>query len=364
MARLDLRELMLLSLLVATSCRKSEEPERGAAPPPIVSSKPGACANGGGTIKDGESAAFFPRTAGDYCIDPNSDARAYGEGATGTLETVCTELLDGECEVYKAFGLRRVVTARYVDGKGSPGTVNVNLSRFGSSEGAYGFFTKRVVADGDPAEAVPALLEAGGAGALGTGIAYVWRADVVAELSYANELESPDQIRSSSLRVLPELARGLGDKLPGDAKPLPAVALLPAEHRLPMGISYASKDALGVAGVGPGASGYYRDGAQRYRVLALVRADDDSAKDVIGTLRKITGAKPIKDAPFEATALALRDEESSPLVGWVIGRKGSVILGIGDEQFALRAAAGNGDPDAKLSEAQKLQKLKALLEQR
>ena len=362
MTRPEPRCLLLVALLAAPSCKKSDEPERGAAPPPIASSKPGACATGGGTIKDGESAAFFPRVAGDYCIDPNSDARAYGEGASGTLETVCTELLDGECEVYKGFGLRRVVTVRYVDGKGSPGTVNVNLSRFGSSEGAYGFFTKRVIADGDPAEAVPAALEAGGGGALGTGIAYVWRADVVAELSYANELESPEQLKASSARVLPELARNLGQKLPGDAKPLPAAALLPAEHRLPMGISYAAKDALGVAGVGPGASGYYREGTLRYRVLALARPDEDSAKDVIGTLRKIGGAKPIKDAPYEATAIALRDDESSPLVGWVIGRKGSVVLGVGDEPFALRAAAGKDEAAVKLGEAQKLAKLKALLE--
>jgi hypothetical protein len=249
-----------------------------------------------------------------------------------------------------------------VDGKGSPGTVNVNVSRFATSEGAYGFFTKRVIADGDPAETAPAALEAGGGGALGTGIAYVWRGDAVAELSYANELESPDQIKASSAQILPALGRELGQKLPGDVKPLPAVALLPSENRLPMGVSYASKDALGVSGVGPGAIGYYREGTTRYRVLGLVRLDEDSAKDVIGTIRKIAGAKAIKDAPFDATAISLRDDESSPLVGWVIGRKGGVVLGVGDEAFALRAApAGKEAEAAKLGAEQKLEKLKVLL---
>ena len=352
--------LLVIPLLAA--CKKTEEPERGAAPPPIASSKPGACAGGGGTVKDAQSAPLFPRQAGDYCIDPNGDARAYGEAASGTLDTVCTELLDGECEVYKSFGLRRVVTLRYVDGKGSPGTVNVNLSRFANSEGAYGFFTKRVIADADPAESAPASLEAGGAGALGTGIAYVWRADMVAELSYTNELESPDQIKASSARVLPELAKILGEKLAGDPKPLPAVTKLPAEQRVPMGISYAAKDALGISGVGPGATGYYRDGTTRYRVLSLVRLDEDSAKDVIGTIRKIPGSKAIKDAPHDATSFALRDDEASPRVSWVIGRKGSVVLGIGDEPFALRAAPAGKDEAFKLSEQQKLDKLKALLE--
>ncbi|MET0793682.1 MAG: DUF6599 family protein, partial [Polyangiaceae bacterium] len=138
----------LLALLgSASSCNKDKPVERGAPPPPIASSKPGACASGGGTVKDAASAAFFPRVAADYCLDPNGEARAFGENAPNSLDAVCTELFDGECEVYKSFGLRRVVTLRYIDGKGSPGAVNVNLSRFATPEGAYGFFTKRVVAD-------------------------------------------------------------------------------------------------------------------------------------------------------------------------------------------------------------------------
>jgi len=156
--------------------------------------------------------------------------------------------------VYKSFGLRRVVTLRYIDGKGSPGAVNVNLSRFASVEGAYGFFTKRVVADADPAETVPAALDAGGEGALGSGIAYVWRADMVAELSYTNELEPPDQLKASAGRVLPPIAKAIGDAMPGDKQRPLAVALLPSENRLPMGVSYATKDVLGIAGTGPARS--------------------------------------------------------------------------------------------------------------
>src|SRR5258705_444836 len=91
-------------------------------------------------------------------------ATAAAGGAKGSLETVCTELLDGECEVYKNYGLKRVVTLRYVDGAGSPGTVNVTASRFGSAEGAFAFFTKRVIADGDQADGTPKQLSAGTAG--------------------------------------------------------------------------------------------------------------------------------------------------------------------------------------------------------
>ena len=342
-----------------SSCSKERAPERGAPPPPIASSKPGACASGGGTVKDAQSAAFFPRVAADYCIDPNSETRAFGENAPNSLDAVCTELFDGECEVYKSFGLRRVVTLRYIDGKGSPGAVNVNLSRFASAEGAYGFFTKRVVADADPAETVPAALEAGGSGALGSGIAYVWRADMVAELSYTNELEPPDQLKASAQRALPPLAKAMGDALPGDAHLPKAVSLLPSEHRLPMGISYAAKDVLGIAGTGPGALGFYRDGAERYRVFSLTRADEDSAKDVLKTLRKVDGAKSLKDTGVDAIAFSTRDEESAPLVGWVVGRKGSSVVGVGDEVFVLRGKADS--QAARVPEAKKLERVKAIL---
>jgi hypothetical protein len=352
-----------LSLLVAASalsCKNKDAPvEHGAAPPPIASSKPGACTSGGGQVKDTASAAFFPRTAADYCIDPNGEARAFGENAPNTLDAVCTELFDGECEVYKSYGLRRVVTLRYIDGKGSPGAVNVNLSRFASAEGAYGFFTKRVVADADPADTVPAALDAGGAGALGSGIAYVWRADMVAELSYTNELEPPDQLKSSAQRVLPPIAIAMGEALPGDKQVPAAVGVLPTEHRLPMGVSYAAKDVLGIAGTGPGAVGFYRDGAERYRVFSLVRPDEDSAKDVLKTLRKVDGAKGLKDTGVDAIAFSAREEESSPLVGWVVGRKGGTVVGVGDEVFVLR-----GKPEAqaeRVPEAKKLERVKAAL---
>jgi hypothetical protein len=355
----------VIGLLLAAqtlSCKNKEAPaEHGVAPPPIASSKPGACAAGGGTVKDTTSAAFFPRTAGDYCIDPNSEARAFGENAPNSLDAVCTELFDGECEIYKGYGLRRVVTLRYIDGNGSPGAVNVNLSRFATAEGAYGFFTKRVVADADPADTVPAALDAGGAGALGSGIAYVWRADMVAELSYTNELEPPNQLKASAERALPPIAIAIGNALPGDKHPPAAVGILPTAQRLPMGISFAAKDVLGIAGVGPGAVGFYRDGSERYRVFSLLRPDEDSAKDVLKTLRKVDGAKALKDTGVDAISFSVREEESSPLVGWVVGRKGGTVVGVGDEVFVLR---GKSEADAaRVPEAKKLERVKAILSQ-
>jgi hypothetical protein len=341
------------------SCSKKEEKlEQGSAPPPVASSKPGACSSGGGTVADPVSSGYFPKVAGSYCIDPNGDARTYGEAAKGTLETVCTELLDGECEVYKNYGLKRVVTVRYVDGAGSPGTVNVIASRFASAEGAFAFFTKRVIADGDPADGTPKELPAGAEAALGTGIAYVWRGELVAELSYANELETPDQIKVTSAKVLPELARQIGDHLPGDVNPLPAVRLLPQERLVPMGVAYAHRDALGVAGLGAGAVGYYQNGSERYRVVGLARADEDSAKDVIGTLKKLPGAKVQKDLGFDAVAFSTREAEGAPQAEWLAGRSGGNVIIVGDEPLKLKAGA---DASAHLAADKRLAILKSAL---
>lgn len=326
-------------VLTSACSKKAEQAEQGSAPPPVVSSRPGACASGGGTVSDAVSAPFFPRVAAGYCIDPNGDARTYGEAAKGTLETVCTELLDGECEVYKNYGLKRVVTLRYVDGAGSSGTVNVTTSRFATTEGAYAFFTKRVVADGDPADGAPKEIAAGGEGALGTGIAYVWRGELVAELSYSNELETPDQIKSSSAKVLPELARLIGDQMPGEVNPLASVRLLPQVNLVPMGISYQHRDALGIAGLGSGAVGYYQDGTQRFRVVGLARADEDSAKDVLGTLKKLPGARAQKDLGFDAVQFTTREAEGAPQAEWLAGRSGSHVIIVGDEPLKLKPGA-------------------------
>ena len=359
-----------VSLLVGVAllgCDKkpAPEPERGAAPPPIESSKPGACAAGGGSVKDKVSAAFFPRSAGAYCVDPNGEARAYGDNAPANIDKVCTELFDGECEVYKSFGLKRVVTLRYVDGKGSPGAVNINLSQFATKDGAYAFFTKRVVADADPVEAAPAKLAAGGVGASGTGIAYVWRGEHVIELSYTNELESPDQLKQSAERAIPPIAKGMGDQLPGDKEPPKAVQALPADGLVPLGVSFSSGDALEVSGVGPGAIGFYKSGDKRWRVLSILRSDEDAAKDVMKTLKKTDGAKALKGQTFDALVLERREDDASPKLMWVVGRRGERVFAIGDEEHVLSSEqTAAAAAKVSLSEAEKLERLKALVEAR
>lgn len=346
--------------LGATACRKKIDDE-GSAPPPVASVKPGACSQGGGVATDTVSAAFFPRAVGDYCIDPNADARAYGEAAKGNLDEVCTELLDGECEVYKSYGLKRIVTLRYVDGSGSPGTVEVKLSRFATKEGAYGFFTKRIVADSDPLATTLTELRAGAAGALGSGIAYVWRGEHLAELSYTNELEPPDKMKESGKRVLPDIARALGDKLPSDLSPPPAVGLLPEDHRVPMGVSYLMSDLFGISGLGSGAVGFYKDGDKRWRVVVLVRQDEDAADDVLESLKKVDRASTLKEVLFPALSFQTQHDDSSPRTEYVAGRRGKHVFAVGDEDLVLGGGRSKDEEaKTKLSRDEKLALLKKL----
>ncbi len=325
----------LVFVIALVGCKKKEViVERGDTPPPVESSQPGRCTQGGGNVADTTSAAFFARSVGDYCIDPNSETRAYGKNAPGTLDQVCTELFDGECEVYRMYGLERVVTVRYADGKGSTSTVNVVLSRFESPRGAYGFYTKRVVADADPIDTKVKPLSAGGAGALASTIAYVWRGLYVAELSYVNDSESPDALRQSAGRILPELAKSVGSLVPGDTALPDTAGLLPTADRVPMGIVYEPRDLLGVQGVGPGSFGFYAVENRRYRVAILERSDEASAQDVMKTIKKVVGATETKTVP-PMLVLPWHGANDAVKTEWLFARQGRTVVGVGDEELVL-----------------------------
>jgi hypothetical protein len=246
----SLAALLLLLSGLSASC-KDDKPRSDTPPPPpppaAASAKAGACSSGGGELTDSVSAPFFAKTAGGYCVDPQGEIKTYGEKGKLSMDEVCTTAFDGECEVYKRFGLKRVVSLHYVDGSGKGGTVEVNLSQFGDVAGAYGMYTLRVVA-GDPAEpSTPKPLAAGAAGAIGTGRAYVWRGQHLAELQYVNENESPEQLAKSSEAILSTIGKEIGQRLPG-ATTLPAAAqILPTEKRVPNGIVFHPKDVFGPA---------------------------------------------------------------------------------------------------------------------
>lgn len=359
--------LLLLSMVCAGCDDKSKT---GGAPPPPPSGAPSAsssaapaalCANGGGDLSDPLTANILPKSAGGYCVDPQGEIKTYGEKGKLSMDEVCTTAFDGECEVYKNFGLKRVVSVRYVDGAGKGGTVEVNLSRFSSIGNAYGMYTLRVVA-GDPAEpSTPKPLTAGAAGAIGTGRAYVWRGEYLAELQYVNENENPDQFSASSAAILPVIGKQLGDKIPGDVALPPAAQQLPTANRVPQGMLFQPKDVLGWKSAGPGAIGFYKDGDRRWRVVSIVKDDADQAKDAFKTMKSGAGSLPIANSGGDEGAHVIVPGNGDPKVEMFIVRKGNQIWGVGDEEYALRGVTGPDQQKARLTKDEATAKMKALL---
>lgn len=353
---------LLVTFVAVSACSKdNSSAPQGSAPPPVESaSKPGACAGGGGTIADPASAAIFPRMSTGYCLDPNGETRVFGEGGKLSMDAICTEAFNGECEVYKSFGLKRVVQLRYIDGAGSPGTVEIYLSQFASPEGAYGMFTKRVVADSDPVESAPRKLEAGAAGAIGTGRAYIWKGPYLVELQYANEQETPAQMKASSEKLLVPIGTEVGGKLPGPPTLPAAAAKLPTDKLVPLGILFSPKDVMGIDGAGPGAAGFYKDGEKRYRILSIVRDDVDQAKDVLKTFAKVKGAAEEKGVGEHAHHLTVTKEGAK--IEWIVARAGKAVMGIGDEEYIVKQGMSPADREkVSLTREDKAAKLRALL---
>lgn len=363
------------SVFTAFGCTESKQdtpppgpppPKVGSAPPPGASAAaPGVsahlCKDGGGQNTDAETAPFFARSlttpeGASYCLKPDGEVLTYGEKGKLTMDEVCTTAFDGECEVYKRFQLKRVVTLSYVDDAGKGVNVEVVLSRFATPDGAYGMFTKRVVADGDPkGEGVPKPMAAGTAGAIGTGRAYLVRGAYLVELQYNSDNETPQQLTAASAQALPAIAKSLGDKLPGEAV-LPASAkALPSEGLVPNGIQYLPKEMAvpGFGNVGPAAFGFYDAAGARTRVLSIVRATEAEAKATFATLK--AKGKAVEGVGDEAVTLSVGGaDKDAQKVDFVVARKGARIVGVGDEEFALKSGGKPQGFEALTEQAKKL----------
>jgi hypothetical protein len=300
---------------------------------------------------------------GGYCVDPNGETKAYGEKAKFSMDEVCTTAFDGECEVYKSYGLKRVVRFNYVEGAGLGGVVEVTLSQFEKEGGAYGMFTKRVVA-ADPADKMaPRVLAAKAQGAMGTGRAYVWRGVHLVELQYNNDRESPEALAKSSAVILSQVGKEIGDKLPGGLDRPGAAMLLPSENLIPNGIEFFLKDPMGISSPSGGAAGYYKEGDKRYRVVAIRGADVEQAKDVMKSIAKRGGGLPMKDMGDESVFANVQVTKDSPKLEFVFARKGDVIFGAGDEEYAIAKLKGDALDKARLGKDFLAAKVKSLIAQ-
>ena len=328
------------------------DPRAGTPPPPAPSaaaSNANLCAGGGDEVKDKVSAPFLARKAGSYCI--RGDAKTYGsDGAKYTVDEVCTTAVDGECEVYKGFGFKRYVSVRYVDGSGKPNTIDVGLWQFADAGGAYGMFTKRVIADGDPlAATTKPLAGAGGAASIGGGNSNVWKGQYLVELTFNSEdaTMTRDQMSAAAQAGIVPIATAIGNLLPGSADLIPPAKALPAQSLIPLGIDYQPKDALGFKGAGAAAVGYYKEGAKRWRMVAMTQGTAAQAGDAFRAIRASAGAQSVSGIGDEATTANVDTS------AYVFARKGSRVLGVGDESF--------GDDAAKITQDEKVAKLNAWL---
>lgn len=355
-----------LALVMVLGCdRKSESRDERGTPPPSASTSAGPphqdlCAGGGGQDTDAISAPFVPRMVGAYCLDPQGEPKTYGDKGKLSMDDVCTTAFDGECEVYKRFGLDRVVVLRYVDGSGAPNSVEVNLSRFATEHGAYGMFTKRVVADADPARATVKPLDAGAAGATSSSNAYVWRGRYLVELTFVTEdtKMTPAGMARENEQSTGAIARQIGDKLPGGAGPLASAAALPVASRVPLGVAYYPKDALGVSSIGPAAVGYYREGQKRWRDVAIVRENSDGAKEVLRAFKLKPGSLPVKGLGDEAVLAIIQEAPDRAKSEYVFARKGGLVAAIGDEELVLDPTMpSDKQAPLKLTKDEKVQKL-------
>lgn len=344
------------------SCKKPED-RRGAPPPPdpSPSASAGACAHGGGTISDSATSAFFPRVFDDYCLDPHGQSRSYGTGTDRNIDEICLEAFNGDCETYKSFGLDRVVLVRYVSNHGNAATIDAVVSKYTSADGAYGMFTQRVISEADPArKEAPKPMQIHATGALGTGIAYLVKGQLVVELTYTNVEQTPQQLQASADELLPKLSKLIAEKIPGNADAPIAVQKLPTENLIPLGIFFQPKDAFEVEGAGAGAQGYYAENGKRFRVISITRSDPEQAKDVLSSIAKKPGAQRLKDIADGAVRVMIGDDDNTK-TEWIVGRLGNQLIGVGDEAAMMMDPANVKPEQVNLSKEEKIKRIRALL---
>jgi hypothetical protein len=320
-----------------------------------------------------------PRQLDRFHLDPYAEVRAFGTNALAPLERACERILGPGC--VDGQGLEHVLALRYVggpgdvdgpgdvggeghldgegeDGQGSRATLDVLVARYDDAESAYSSFTESLIGEHDPLELTARPLDVPGLGVLDGERVGSWLGRHVISLFYTDPVEPSDRRQAQAAAELPGVTRRLLAALPAEPDLPLSVQKLPRAHRIPLGARLVAGDALGVPGMGMGAVGYYRDADKRWRVLAIVRPDVESAKDVLATLGKNPAARRIVQAPLEAFAFTERRLPAEPYVGWVVGRRHEVVYGIGDEATALpEFMPAEREAAVKLSPLEKLVKL-------
>src|SRR5262249_27086 len=113
------------------------------------------------------------------------------------------------------------------------------------------------------------------------------------------------------------------------------------------------------------AIGFYKEGDRRWRVLSIIKDDADQAKDAFKTIKSKPGTLPIPNLGDEAAHVVVpttgEGQGPAPKVEMLVARKGQVGGGVGDEEYALRAATGADGEKARQTKDEAVAKMKPLL---
>ncbi|MCH2109466.1 MAG: hypothetical protein MK135_09055 [Polyangiaceae bacterium] len=317
MTRIEYLVPCLQLLLFPLGCETRKEERRGAAPPPELTAKK--------VIQCIESPTPF-QLSGDFCLEKGVDVRRYGSGAGLPLSDVCTELFNGECELYRKFGLKGVLTAQIAPRSGAAFRVSLTLSEFSKPSGAYGFFSHRVFGDA-PLETVTVRpFPASGRAVMGAGVVYAFRGTHVAELTYLSESQTPQELITSAEAELPGLARSILDGLGGAIEPPAEVTTLEGLTGVSsLGVRFTPYDIFGIKGLGSGAVAEAEQADFQSRRLIAIRATESEAKDLVRSLVSRGRFRQFKTR--RAWWVELTNPSSRP-TRWYIRRVGSTIYGV------------------------------------
>jgi hypothetical protein len=194
--------------------------------------------------------------------------------------------------------------------------------------------------------------------------AYVWRGAYLAELTFVTEDSkmTPEQMAAANDRSTGAIAKETGSKLPGPAAPPGGAPLLPTASRIPLGVAYYPKDALGLTAIGPVAVGYYKDGEKRWRNVAIVRSDAAGAGEAFRAFKLRPGSVPLKGVGDEAAQVVLQEAPDRAKAEYLVARRGTTVFAVGDEELVLDPGTPNDKlAPKKLTKDEKQQKLAAWL---
>lgn len=299
--------------------------------------KADACATGGGTIDDAARAAFFPRRLASLCIDPHADLRSYGKDAKSPLGSAC-EVLPGDCASYERFGLTRLLVVPYLITARPRARVTVTLLELATPEASYSLFSERILGDSPDDFRAWKPLTREGTQVLSGDKALVWRANHLAMIDYTDETTTPDRAAEHGAPLLEGLSREIARLLPGKEDRPASVALLPERDSGPLAVHFEHEDVFRIRGLGAGAVARYAPGGRNVPLAILARPDDDAAKDVIRTLRRIPGSRSLRGSAFESVEVAIQVTDGARRLEWLFGRKRNVVLGIAREPEKLDRA--------------------------